>query len=174
MREVDSFKQELSATACYTYQTIATPSICIDPKKYDLVSSDGCSFDVQDLGSSQGGPIAVTSIEQKTTGDRVYLEIHFENKGSGISFSSSSLNNCYNSISIDDADTISSIKVYTPSTSFSCKPEGRVRMTNKKGYVICEAPISGKTYFVTPLNVVLNYKYRESISKTITVVNINP
>ncbi len=171
-QQVDSFKQDLTATACYHYQTIATPTICVDPKKGSLVSSNSCKFTVQDLGSNQGGPIAVTSVTQKTTDTKVYLEIVFENKGGGTVFSSSSSDNCYNNIDIRDIDTLNWIKVSTPSSSFVCKPEGKLRLTNGKGFAICEGGLSGQSYFVTPLNIVLDYNYRQSISKTISIVNL--
>ncbi|NTV23525.1 MAG: hypothetical protein HGA85_04080, partial [Nanoarchaeota archaeon] len=82
------FPQQLFVTACYGYKTIAEPSICIDPNQDD-VSSDyagKCSFSVQGLGSSQGAPIAVTSVKQSIADGIIYLEIVVENKGKGSPF----------------------------------------------------------------------------------------
>ena len=170
----DSFTQDLTVTSCYSYQTIANPSICIDPKKYDYVVAGRCKFDVSDLGSSQGGPIAVTSIKQKTTNNRVYLEIYFENKGSGVPFSPSiGVTNCYNSITLNDKDTVRVSQVYLPGgRSFTCNPNTNIRLTNNRGFVICELPISGESYYVTALTVVIDYNYRQSMTKSLKVVNV--
>jgi hypothetical protein len=174
-RDIDSFKQDFTVTACYSYKTIATPNICIDPMKYDLTSSGKCKFDISDLGSSQGGPIAVTSIKQKTTDSKVYLEIYFANKGTGTPFSGKPVENCYNSLSINDIDTIESISVSMPGGgSFDCNPKGKLRLTSGSGYVVCQAGISGSSYYVSPLNIVLDYNYRQTMTKEITIVNVNP
>ncbi len=174
--EVDSFKQDITVTACYHYQTIANPNVCIDPNRYELVSSSKCKYDIEGLGSSQGGPIAVTSIKQKTTNDKVYLEIYFENKGNGNSFSPDlqSTNNCHTSIGINEIDTleVEEVSMSSGSTRFSCKPTGTIRLTSGRGYIICEAPLRGDLAYTTPLKVVLDYNYRQSISKTVTIVNM--
>ncbi|MEM4397430.1 MAG: hypothetical protein QW757_02265, partial [Candidatus Woesearchaeota archaeon] len=80
-------------------------------------------------------------------------------------------NNCYNSVDIKDIDTINYIRVTSSGTTFTCKPEGKIRLTNGQGFAICEAPINTKSYYITPINIILDYNYRETISKTIKIVN---
>ena len=170
--DVDSFEQEITLTACYRYKTIANPQICIDPKKYDYTSSSTCSFDIKNLGSSQGGPIAVTSIKQKSTTDKVLLEIYIENKGGGVPFTTS-IDNCHTSLDLRDVNTINVGAVTLSGTQmFSCEPPNPVRLDNGKGYIVCRTGISGSSYYVSPLTITLDYGYRQSISKTITVVNV--
>lgn len=166
----ESFKQELTITACYSYKTIASPELCIEPKTY-TTTSQKCKFTVEDLGSSQGAPIVITSINPITTDDKIYLEIYFSNKGKGNPFSGS-LNSCYNSIDIKDIDTINSISIRTSGTTFTCKPKTKIRLTNGNGFVICEAPLRTTSYYITPIDIILDYNYRESISKTITIINL--
>ena len=169
---IDSFQQDILVTACYQYSTIANPEICIDPQKFEYTDSPSCNFDVRNLGSSQGGPIAVTNIKAKTTKDKILLEIYFENKGSGISFIQG-IDNCHVNLQRKDIDTVNVQSVtLSGGRSFTCKPDNPVRMTNGKGFIICERPMSGNSYYVSPLTVTLTYNYRQSISKQMTVVNV--
>ncbi|MBN2367626.1 hypothetical protein JXC34_01305 [Candidatus Woesearchaeota archaeon] len=170
--DVDSLQQDILVTACYSYSTIANPEICIDPKKYEYTDTASCSFDVRNLGSSQGGPIAVSAVKSKTTSDKIILEIHFENKGGGISFTQG-LDNCHVNLEIKNSNTFNVQSVsLSGGRSFICKPGNPIRLTNGKGFIICEMPISGNSYYVSPLMIHLQYNYRQSISKQITVVNI--
>ena len=172
-RDVDSFKQDLTVTACYHYETLAAPSICIDPKKYDYVMSSRCKFDTEGLGGSQGGPVAVTGIRQKTTDNKVYLEITFQNKGSGIPYAPNlPVNNCYNNLQLKDVDTLRVKEVSVSGKQFTCQPTGTLRLDGGEGFVICSLPISGESYYVSPLKIVLEYNYRQSMSKTVSITNI--
>lgn len=169
--EIDNFKQSLSITACYQYETIAYPSICIDPLKYKYDSSSGCEFSVKDLGSSQGGPIAVTQVSQKSTGDEVFLEIHFQNKGKGTPYITEST--CLN-LRHDEADVIYLAGVSMPEGSFSCEPTS-IRLVNNEGYTICRKPITNKNaYYESQVQISTRYNYRDTLQKKeITIVNIN-
>ncbi|MEM2139064.1 MAG: hypothetical protein QXM96_02840 [Candidatus Woesearchaeota archaeon] len=169
-KNTDSFKQDLTVTACYHYKTIANPTLCIEPQTYSNANQK-CKFIVQDLGSSQGAPIVINSINPKTTDDTVYLEIQFSNKGKGSVFSGNN-NNCYNSVDIRDIDSINYIKVTSSGTSFKCKPEGKIKLDNGNGFAICEAPIKTNSYYITPINIELDYSYRQTISKTLTIINM--
>jgi hypothetical protein len=83
---IDSFKQDLTLTACYRYSTIANPEVCVDPEKYDAAQAGKCNFEVRNLGGSQGAPISVSQVKLRTTSDTAYFEIHFQNSGKGIAY----------------------------------------------------------------------------------------
>lgn len=170
--EVDSFEQRIAVTACYNYQTIANPEICIDPQKYSYTATSKCPFDIRNLGGGQGGPIAVSSIRQKTTNNRVFLEIHIANAGSGIPFTGS-IGNCHTSLDLSQIDSLNSVSVRTQTQgTYTCRP-AQVILHNGKGFIVCDAGVpSGESYFVTPLIITLDYGYRQTASKTMTVVNI--
>lgn len=169
--EVDNFKQSLSVTSCYQYQTIAYPSICIDPLKYTYDSAASCDYSVKELGSSQGGPIAVTEVKQKSTGDEVFLEIHFQNKGKGTPYITDS--SCLN-LRHDEVDMIYLVGVSMPEGSFSCEPTS-IRLVNNDGYTICRKPVSGRTtYYESQIQIATRYNYRDTLSKKeVTIVNVN-
>ena len=174
--DVDSFKQDLTLTACYSYSTTANPEVCLDPLEYELVAAGKCDFDVRELGSSQGAPIAVTDVKLKTTGDKAYFEIHFQNKGGGIPYlPSKGLTGCYNSLSLSDVNMIKLTKVYLSNDDFtgSCQPSDEVRLINGRGFAVCEKKISGDSHYVGVMNIEVEYYYRETMSKSITVINVD-
>jgi hypothetical protein len=172
LASVDNFKQTITVTACYTYETIATPTICVDPNKYETMTTR-CTFDVKDLGSSQGAPIAVTSVKQRTTDDEIYLEISFENKGKGTPFLPNT-NQCQN-LDYTEVNKIKLQKVsFSNGVTFrECKPS-EIRLENNKGYAICSTGLpSRSSFYETPLLIQLRYKYRENLAnKEITIVNV--
>jgi hypothetical protein len=169
---IDSFGQQITITACYNYETVASPEICVDPQKFAYTATSKCPFNIKDLGKGgQGGPIVVNSIEQKTTSDRIFLEIHLENKGGGTSFTTG-ISNCHTNLQLSDVDTVNVRSVHMPNKQFSCRPANPVRLTNGKGFVVCEAGLSGSTYFVTPLIVELQYNYRKAVTRSVNIVNI--
>ncbi len=168
--EVDSFSQSISATACYRYETIAHPSICIDTEGFGYTDS-GCDFSIKDLGSSQGGPIVVSEVKQSSSGEELFLEIHFQNKGGGTPYVSDSF--CLN-LGYDEVDVIYVAEVSMPQGSFSCEPS-TVRLVNNDGYTICRRSISDTdTYYESQLQIRARYNYRETLpKKQITIVNVN-
>jgi hypothetical protein len=172
-QRVDSFVQDLTVTACYKYQTIASPEICVDPQKFDYTAATKCGFTVRNLGSSQGGPVAVTDVKQKSTNNRILLEITIENKGRGTPFTGQT-DRCHTALQYSNINT-----VYVQSVSlggnrnFHCLPGNQVRLNNGRGFVVCETPMPGGTYFVSPLVITLDYGYRQSMSRSLTVVNVN-
>ncbi len=169
--EVDNFKQSLSVTACYQYQTIAYPSICIDPLKYTTDSATGCDYSVKELGSSQGAPIAVSEVTQTSTGDEIFLEIHFQNKGKGTPYITDS--NCLN-LRHDEVDMIYLTGVSMPEGSFSCEPLS-IRLVNNEGYTICRKSVTNRnSYYESQVQISARYNYRDTIpKKEITIVNVN-
>lgn len=175
---IDSFKQDFTLTACYKYKTVATPEVCVDPEKYDSAVAGKCNFEVRNLGSSQGAPVSVSQVNLRTTSDTAYFEIHFKNNAKGKDdvpyLPSKGLDNCYTSLGIQDVNMIQISKVSLSGIDFtnSCKPSRQVRLVNGQGFVACERPISG-SYFTGVMNIELDYNYRQSISKQISIVNVN-
>jgi hypothetical protein len=173
LASVDNFKQTVTVTACYTYGTIANPTICIDPNQYETMTTK-CTFDVKDLGQSQGGPIAVTEVKKRTTDSEIYLEIYFENKGGGTPFLPG-INECQN-LDYTEVNKIKLVKVaFSNGITFSdCKPS-EIRLENNKGFAICSTALPSRSaFYETPLIIDLRYKYRQTLAnREITIVNVN-
>lgn len=173
LQGIDNFKQAISVTACYTYGTIANPTICFDPSQFDTVAASKCSFSIKDLGSSQGGPIAVTSVTQKLSDTDIYLEIQIANSGKGNPFLPE-IGDCMN-LGYTEIDKVRLSKVaFSSGATFTCNPS-IIRLQSNKGFAVCSAKLPTKSSFVqTPLIIQLSYKYREAMpTKEITVVNVN-
>jgi hypothetical protein len=173
LKGIDNFKQALSVTACYGYATIATPTICFDPTDFETMAASKCTFDVKDLGSNQGAPIAVSSVKQKLSDDEIYLEIQIQNVGKGTPFISS-LSNCMG-LQIVDANIVQISSVaFANGARFTCNPSA-IRLTNNQGFAVCSAKLPTKSSFVqTPLTIQIYYNYREALpTKEITIVNVN-
>ena len=65
----ESYETTLQASLCYSYQSIATPTVCL---LYSPEDTYICDQDTIGL-SSQGGPVAVTEIRQDYEQDKVHL-----------------------------------------------------------------------------------------------------
>lgn len=169
---VDNFKQTISVTACYTYETIANPTVCIDPNQYETMNTK-CTFDVKDLGASQGAPIAVTEVKKRTTDDEIYLEIYFENKAGGTPFMPG-LDECQNLDYTEVNKILLKSVSFSTGLTFGCKPT-EIRLENNKGFAICSRGLPSRTsFYETPLIIDLRYKYRQTLpNKEITIVNVN-
>ncbi|MBI2657061.1 hypothetical protein HYX08_00015 [Candidatus Woesearchaeota archaeon] len=188
---VDKYEPTLLASACYFYQTVAGPSVCIDPNPYS-VTNERKVCQVQDITlSSQGAPIAVTRIDEEAFARKTQFKITVKNVGGGeaLKFESIESNKCSPSgekILREDIDKVYLKEVKAGSKSLKCGPftnsadgsvrreEGEVRLINGEGYIICELLLEEygdqvKTAFVTPMTIKLQYGYRNSIEKKIQI-----
>jgi len=169
LASTDSFKQSFIVTACYGYKTLAFPQICIDPNQYDVIGPTECEYSVNYLGTSQGAPIVVSKVEKKMSTDKVFLEIEFQNKGSGNPYDTG---NCLG-LEYSEIDKIRINKV--GDDTFTCNPNV-VRLVNDKGFTICESNSnfrmpSSRSDIQVPIKI--SYNYRDSLpKKEITIVNI--
>lgn len=174
LAEIDSFKQAFVVTACYRYKTEAYPQICVDPTQFDVIGPSECDYSVKDLGASQGAPIVVTKVEKKMSTDKIFLEIEFQNKGSGNPYVKGS---CLR-LEYDQIDKINIVdeKVGSGRYIFNCNPS-TVRLVNNRGFTICET-IDGfnmpDTLSEIQVPIKISYYYRDSLpKKEITIVNVN-
>ena len=81
--KVDKYEPIFLATLCYQYQTVAGPSVCIDPDPYPTIKQKKVC-EVKDITlTSQGAPIAVTKIEEKALSEKTQFMITVKNVGGG-------------------------------------------------------------------------------------------
>lgn len=170
--DTDSLNQKIKATACYPYKTIAGAEVCIDPRSTN-VREDVCNVHDISLSGGQGGPVAVTKIEEEMAANRVMFKIYFSNVGGGDVIDKNYINNCHTDLKIENMD-----RVYVDSVSYSekrlnCEPQNPVILQNGQGFVYCYYQgESGKDAYITQLKVQLSYGYRESIEKDIKIYNL--
>jgi len=81
--KVEKYEASFLATACYQYSTLAGPSVCIDPDPYSQIKQQKvCTVQIIAL-TSQGAPIAITSIVPTARSDNMQFLITIKNVGLG-------------------------------------------------------------------------------------------
>jgi len=177
------FKQSFLVTACYQYRTRADTNVCIDPEPYAVTTEKKvCQIGPVSL-SSQGAPITITKIEEEVLRNSIQFKIYFKNAGKGEVLKKESLAKCgpvgQGVIDRKDIGLIRAkeVRVGGMNIEGSCKPrdnEGYARLVNNEGFVICSMPKEegGKNVYSSAMFIELEYGYRDSISKTVEIVNV--
>ena len=171
---VFDYKPKLNFVTCYNYQTIANPSVCIDPLFYQVTAEQRtCTPHDVVMGGGQGGPVGVSLVGVDMVGRKAIFEINVKNFGSGRVLSPySDLRSCGQaSLEYTDLDKVGYDVQMTGGSLLDCKPrDGLVRLTNNLGKIICQFDVPGASAFETPLTVKLNYNYIQSFQKGIQIV----
>ncbi|MBI2652174.1 hypothetical protein HYX00_01805 [Candidatus Woesearchaeota archaeon] len=186
---VEKYEPILLATACYVYETIAGPPVCIDPNPYTTVKEKKVC-EVQDISlSNQGAPIAVTAINEEAFATKTQFKITIKNVGGGDVLKRDNLKDkCdpfgeqKNKVTREDIDKVWIDEVKVGSRQIKCSPfvdkrekdiTGYIRLINGEGFIICEFPKEeykdSKTAFITPLTIKLIYAYRNTAEKKIQI-----
>ncbi len=183
---VEKYEPTLLVTACYTYNTIAGPSVCIDPNPYSTAKEKKVC-EVQDLTlTSQGAPISVTKIDEEALATKTQFKITIKNVGGGDVIKPGSLGKCSpygdDKLLREDIDKVQLEEVQVGNRRITCRPfvdgspqgvSGFIRLINGEGFIICEFPKTNyelsKTAFTTPLKIKFNYIYRNTAEKKIQI-----
>jgi len=195
---IDQYEPTILATMCYSYLTEAGPSVCIDFNPYDTREDKVCNIESKSF-SSQGAPIAVTKIVQEATKNKIRFKITIENVGSGDTINFKSLDKCIPSpdkgLDREDFDfvellsvTVGTNELFIPTKNsesslilskcgpFAKENSNLIRLFNGEGFVICtldkEDFSNVQSAYTTPLNIILRYGYRETISKKIKITKL--
>ena len=172
---VDSYDTNMKLTACYLYTTHASVQLCVDP---DPTSNqdDACTAGDMSLSGGQGGPVAITHIDQDSTKDKVRFAITIANQGDGTVIRENTVTSgsCTN-LKASDIDVVELSSPKISRFNLDCKPSKEIRLVNGRGLVYCDASFdkdAPKTAFTTLLTLDIKYGYKSSISKTINVKRI--
>ncbi|MFC1728500.1 hypothetical protein ACFLZ7_03485 [Nanoarchaeota archaeon] len=171
----DVYKPTILASACYNYETKASPLICIDPDPYSVLEKEAC--EVRDVGMAggQGAPVAVTNVEEEAIPGRVNFKIHVSNQGGGVIIdkSAQSMNRCPGDLQYADIDTVY-YTVTLAGQAGECKPDNKIKLTDGKGTLFCTFQISGdQPAYQTILNIGLSYGYLSQISTPVEIRSIS-
>lgn len=178
-KRIDKYQPTILATACYHYETVASAQVCIDPNPYAATSQQRvCSPGTISPGS-QGAPIAVTSVQVDPSPGKTRFTINIQNVGGGdvFKFGGQYLNKCspYDAgLGFDEIDFVLVADVSISGTKLAgCKPvdnQGFVRLANGMASLYCEySGMLGQSAYLTPLNIILRYGYRQSIARPIEI-----
>jgi|SRR3989338_3940871 len=183
---VEKYDPTFLATICYGYVTVVGPQVCIDPDPYSTISQKKVC-QVQDTTlSSQGAPVAVTSIKEEALATRTQFRITIKNVGSGDIIKTESFEKCNPSgtekLAREDIDKVYVQEVTIAGTSLQCGPfiedlsestRGYVRLINGEGTFTCKLNsqqyASTNTAYTTPLKVKLSYVYKTTAERKIQI-----
>ena len=172
--KVDKYEPIFLATLCYEYQTIAGPSVCIDPDPYPTVKQKKVC-EVKDITlTSQGAPIAVTKVEEKALSEKTQFMITVKNVGGGDTLrirsdtqqtqgaaqqSGNSIDKCdpfgSSKITKEDIDKVYVKEISIGEQPLQCWPfaesnaksdKGHIRLQNGEGSIICELVKENNAY----------------------------
>jgi len=178
-QNMPNYKPTFLLTACYKYQTVATPLICIDPNPLDQSTDKACRVQKVYSTGSQGAPVVVQSIESEARPTGMFFRIHIANtaggtqQASGTVFDYASMNNCPAGLSYRDLNQLEYM-VAISGQPLDCEPKGKLRLVNDKATIFCKyLNIPQIPAYQTPLEVTLDYGYKSSISKIVDIENLN-
>ncbi len=181
-RQVDYYDVPILATACYAYETIAAPTLCLDPDPYSNTrETKACSAgSVENVGGSQGGPVAVTSVTVEPSPGKAKIKFDISNVGGGTVIRSGLeyLTRCnpYSTTKLEYEDVdyvkIEEVQIGDQTITGSCKPvdNEHIRLHNGKGFVWCEVTGLMGSAYKTPLTIKLSYNYRSTTERNIRIV----
>jgi hypothetical protein len=175
LRGAEKYNPTIQVTACYQYQTTATPVVCVDPNPRNVVpQKKSCQVQDVSVGGGQGAPVAVTKVEEQVSKSTLQFKVWVSNQGGGDvltpSPDSNSLVMCPDRLRFEDFNRVRAI-VDLGGVAATCTPD-IIRLNNNVGFTICKVPLdtSITSAFSTTLNVRLFYNYRSSIQKQVTVL----
>jgi hypothetical protein len=179
---LNEMKQTLQVTACYFYTTTVTPTVCVDP---DPTSNrnEPCSTAPIVFKGTQGGPIRVSKIEQRSQPGATAFTIHIEHVGNGQVWHPGSFDQCspHNPNRPDrkvmDVVYLVDARISGDLQQLSCVPDGNrlVRLTNGKGQITCLYPIAGydggssRQAYQSAITLEFGYVYQNVVQKEVLI-----
>ncbi len=179
--KVTSYNPTILVTACYSYSTLATTEICLDPDPYSTAQNKACRSNDVSLSGGQGGPIEVTSVDVDPSKNSARFTFHIRNGGGGIVYDPAKVENCnpshpqgirpedINKIHIDSV----TIGGMGNSITSSCKPSGQeLRLVDGKAVYMCSVQNipEGTGAYMAPLSIEMSYGYRSSVSRSVKII----
>jgi hypothetical protein len=173
-QDVDLIQVPIRAIVCYDYSTAATFNLCVDPNPSNT-GTKACTPDKSVSASGgQGGPVAVTSIQQESGIGQVIFTITIKNVGGGSVIASGKSSSCL-TVGQADLNVVSVSGTISSGKPISCSlgKSNSVRLINNEGLVVCKADIGKEqNAYVTPLNLVIRYGYEYATQKNVEIKRI--
>jgi len=157
----DTYNAAFTAKASYDYETEAIANVCINPHIYSYVNPEpGCEVQPVTLSGGQGGPIAVTKVEERVSPaialDEIDVEfkIFIANKGKGKSIEKTSI----------EEVTLSNKRI-------ACNLREIELKDKEEKSILCKTTIDkAKGAYIAPLTVRLSYFYTQKLDKSFKII----
>ncbi len=166
----DTYSATIQASSCYTYQTIATPNVCL---LYNTEDTNICQQDSISL-SSQGGPVAVTSVEQDYQQDQTRFTVTLSHLGTGKvlnAYDTDAYDACPFSLTSDNLNHVGVKMEINGLGEPTCVPSNGYVALNQDGIgvIICTFTLHEQRTYTTPLKITLDYGYFDVISQDMVI-----
>lgn len=166
----ESYESTLQASVCYTYKTIATPTVCLlyYPEDTNICRQDSIIL------SSQGGPVAVTEVKQHYMQDQVRFTALVQHIGDGTvvnPYDTDAYDACPFGLEKDDINHVNVEMQINGLGEPECIPRnGYITLNdNGEGVIICTFTFREQKTYTTPLRITLDYSYLSLIEENFAI-----
>jgi len=176
---INPFSQHFVLTSCYDYATTIETSLCIG-KGNTICNITGEKIAAN---SNSAAPIQISSMTEQIVGNKLLIKFTIQNKGrAGEVYSSDADCSKLQTSDINEMlkKDVVKIAVTTAEQGLSCNliseqaPYNSIQALSgnaRIGQISCEKDISALSEsYPTPIKIILQYKYRESRDKTISIL----
>ncbi|MEM4641421.1 MAG: hypothetical protein QXW65_02805 [Candidatus Pacearchaeota archaeon] len=173
-----AFNLTIKLTSCYNYATITQTTICVGKKDCPGVALAGNKIIT---GSNTAAPIQVTELTEQVQGNKLYVFFKIQNKGAGEVYLQDA--DC-DRIELQDVNeqlkknkvniAIRAEQGFTCNLQTAQAPYTSTKSLEGVAYVeyqvVCEKTLTEADLHAAPIEILLSYKYRESITKSLTIL----
>lgn len=176
------FIQTIGANVCYRYTTGALAKVCLRKEASARArDNDVCVIYEDKDVSNSGAPMQVMTLSERPAGTnkaRVIFEI--ENKGLGVPYTKDTFSGgaCLESGNRDNEKRVNVKVTSDDDVSINCnkldgRSEGVLRLVEGKVILSCDIDTSRlqESTFISPLEITLDYFYKDFVSQEITIEN---
>ncbi len=156
------YKPKIEAEVCFPYATnVNTNNFWISDKQEDLSKGSIADSDNSDA------PVHITGLEEFKATDKVRLEFTVENVGQG-----KVVDECFSEEKSEETVKVNILEPSANCETLGGSSTGEVKLINGKKVVRCNVDAPKGESYQTPLVIELEYNYGISLSKTITIKNL--
>ncbi|MBM3199840.1 hypothetical protein FJZ53_02795 [Candidatus Woesearchaeota archaeon] len=182
------FPTNIQADICYKYRTVAATSLCLKKDTTQYKEGERCAINNPTLDfENSAAPLKITGMSERRTGkNSINLQFTIENKESGDVYKYSAFNDkCVRGSKTEDRNEKDFVDIEVTDQAkrlkFKCGDlantnKGSVKLYEGKKIIIdCTLDTQGlqENAYLDPIDVVVDYTYRVSISKGVTITNEN-
>ncbi len=174
------FPTSLRADICYLYQTRSVAKVCLKKNPIEKNTEDKCTINSDKvIAESSSAPVKIKDVKQRSSAvNEIKLTFTISNVGKGQVYSPTTFSDKCVDVSAGKDEVLLEVTSNSAKSGIKCSQlkdtnKGIIKLALKEKVINCNIPTSNiqDIAFEEPVNIVLNYFYKDSIEKQITVVN---